>query len=148
MAETDPKVMSLVEAALAKDPAVSVQELYDMAKKSKRSIRQMSLRQFHARYPLQIKRKKGNAARKRRRATGAPQYRAGAARRAKSATPHSTRSAAAAMDPDAGTMDRDAVRSTLLGFASDLAAAHSRSDAVGVVANVDKYVAQIERACR
>lgn len=135
MAETDPKVMSLVETALAKNPAVSVQELYDLAKKSKRSIRQMSLRQFHARYPLQIKRKKGNSARKRRARKGsAPRYRTGAARKAKSGA--------------AGSMDRDAVRTTLLGFASDLAAADSRSDAVNVVASVDKYVAQIERACR
>ncbi len=62
MAETDPKVMSLVEAALAKDPNASVETLYDMAKKSSRAIGKMNLRQFHARYPLQVKRRKNKAA--------------------------------------------------------------------------------------
>lgn len=135
MAETDPKVMSLVETALVNNPAVSVQELYDMAKRTKRSIRQMSLRQFHARYPLQIKRKKGNSARKRSR------------KAVRSAGPTSPGTAAPMREVRfAGSVDRDAVRTTLLGFASDLAAADSRSEAVKIVASVDKYVAQIERA--
>jgi hypothetical protein len=133
MAETDPKVMSLVETALVENPAVSVQELYDMAKRTKRSIKQMTLRQFHARYPLQIKRKKGNSARKR-------------ARKAGRSVGVTTRSAGTRSARAAGGVDRDAVRTALLGFASDLAAADSRSEAVNVVASVDKYVAQIERA--
>lgn len=135
MAETDPKVMSLVETELVKNPAVSVQELYDMAKRTKRSIKQMTLRQFHARYPLQIKRKKGNGVRKRARKAGRT---VGATTRDATTSTRSTRSA--------GGVDRDAVRTALLGFASDLAAADSRSEAVNVVASVDKYVAQIERA--
>lgn len=138
MAETDPRVMSLVEAALEKNPAVSVQDLYDMAKKKKRSISSMTLRQFHARYPLQIKRKKNKAkgGTRRRKTTRVATSRVRSASRAKSPSRRAAPS---------GTFDRDAVRATLLGFASDLAAADSRSDAVAVVASVDRYVDQIER---
>ena len=141
MSETDPNVMSLVETALKKNPAVSVQELYDMAKKKKRSISSMTLRQFHARYPLQIKRRKGTrkkaSTRARKVVRTAARRTSGAVRRATTLGRHSS---------DATVLDRDAVRATLLAFASDLAAAESRSNAVSVVASVDRYVDQIERA--
>lgn len=137
MAETDPRVMSLVEAALKKNPAVSVQDLYDMAKKKKRSISSMTLRQFHARYPLQIKRKKNKR-------KGGPRRRK-TTRVAASRTRSAGAKAPSRRAAPSGTFDRDAVRATLLGFASDLAAADSRSDAVAVVASVDRYVDQIEK---
>ena len=63
MAATDPKVMALVASELEKNPDVSVEDLYSMAKKANRGVARMSRRQFHARYPLQIKRKQGAAKR-------------------------------------------------------------------------------------
>ena len=57
MATVDDKVMSAVEAALKKDPDVSVDELFAMAKGISPSVGKLSKRQFHAQYPLQVKRR-------------------------------------------------------------------------------------------
>ena len=65
MAKTDDKVMAVVEKELEKDPDASVQDLYDKAKSVKSAIGKLTLRQFNARYPLQVKRKKSARARSR-----------------------------------------------------------------------------------
>jgi hypothetical protein len=59
VAKTDEKVMRMVEAELGKNPDASVDELFDKAKGLNSGVARMSRRQFHARYPLQVKRKKG-----------------------------------------------------------------------------------------
>jgi len=51
----------MVERMLAKNPDVSVGALFDKAKGMDSSIRRLSRRQFHARYPLQVKRRLGRA---------------------------------------------------------------------------------------
>jgi hypothetical protein len=58
MAATNPKVMAMIEAELAKDPSISNEALLQKAKKVDRSVGQLSARQFNARYPLQVKRRK------------------------------------------------------------------------------------------
>lgn len=68
MATVDEKIRAAVAAALKKNPQATVDELYDLGKSISRSVAKMNKRQFHARYPLQIKRKAKIAARK---ATGA-----------------------------------------------------------------------------
>lgn len=124
MSKVDEKVMAAVEAALKKDPKASVGDLYEMAKGVSSGIGRLSKRQFHARYPLQIKRKMKPSRAKKRRAAKKP------AKRGRKAT-------AAAMSP------RDSVRGIMLKFAADLAAAEARKDAVRVVAGVDRYVDDI-----
>jgi len=61
VANTEPKIMAMVERMLAKNPDVSVGALFDKAKGMDSSIRRLSRRQFHARYPLQVKRRLGRA---------------------------------------------------------------------------------------
>lgn len=121
MADINPKVMDAVEKELKKNPDASVDELLEVARKVDGSVTELTKRQFHARYPLQVKRKmnppKRRASRKRASRKG---------KRAKPAENH-----------------RDQVRDIFLRFASDLAAAEERKAVVRVVAGVDKYVDQV-----
>ena len=122
MSDVDEKVLAAVEATLAKNPKASVDDLFEVAKGVNRSISALTKRQFHARYPLQIKRK-----------LNPPR-----GRRARRAKPGPRRGRGARNDSV-----RDAVRTTLLRFASDLAAADDRKSLVHVVAGVDRYVAEV-----
>lgn len=122
MSDVDQEVLAAVEAALAQDANASVDELFEVAKGVNRSVSTLTKRQFHARYPLQIKRKL------------APRRRG----RAKQPSRRGRQASANSM--------RDAVRATLLKFASDLAAADDRKSLVHVVANVDRYVGDVLKA--
>ena len=59
---TDPEVMSWVEGQLKDNPDVSVDELLEGAVKLNAGIAELTKRQFHARYPLQVKRAARRAA--------------------------------------------------------------------------------------
>lgn len=126
MSQIDTKVMTFVEEALAENPSISTTDLYDAARKKSKAIANLSIRQFNARYPLQIKRRQSLDARPSR-------ARAGGARRGR------------------GRRGRDeqrmqAVRKVFLRFAEDLSAAEARKDLVHVLANMDSYVADAYKA--
>lgn len=123
MADIDEKVLGAVEEALRKNPQATVDELFALATSVNGAVASLSKRQFHARYPLQIKRKMAPAKPRKPRSRG-PGRGAGRPRATTPAT-------------------RDAVRATLLRFASDLTAAEARKDLVKVVAGVDRYVDEI-----
>ncbi|HSW31285.1 MAG TPA: hypothetical protein VLH75_17495 [Longimicrobiales bacterium] len=125
MSDIDPKVLSAVEAALEKHPEATVDELFAVALEVSKDVAGLSKRQFHARYPLQVKRK-----------LSPPRP-----RRPRQARPRVKRS----RKPADGSV-RAAVRATLLQFASDLAAAEARKDLVRVVASVDRYVDEVLKA--
>lgn len=125
MAKNAEKVMQFVEKELDKNPDAATTDLYEKAKKVDAGVADLTLRQFNARFPLQVKRKKSAAAParpKRARAKPRPQARRGAAAR------------------------REAVRTALLKFASDLSAAEERKDLVRVMSQVDGYVDQVMKA--
>lgn len=126
MSEIDEKVLHAVEAALSKDPKATVDELFEMAKRVNGAVAGLSKRQFHARYPLQVKRKLAPPKPRR------PKKARGAPRRSRKT-------------PSNGSV-RDAVRASLLKFASDLAGAEARKDLVRVVAGVDRYVDEVLKA--
>lgn len=126
MANVDEKVLAAVESALKKNPEASVDELYDMAKGISSGVGKLSKRQFHARYPLQIKRKMRPTKRRK------PSKRKAASRRRGS--------------PKTDGSARDAVRQSFLKFASELAAAEARKDVVKVLAGVDHYVDAVLKA--
>ena len=134
MAKTDENVMRMVEQELAKDPDVSVEDLFAKAKGMKSGIARMTRRQFHARYPLQVKRRLGRG-RKRRKTTKRGR-KAGAAK----ATHGRGRPRVAASD------GRDAVRQVFLHFAQDLTAAEARKDLWKVFQQVDRYVDEAVKA--
>ncbi len=125
MSDIEQKVLSAVEAALEKNPDATVDELFALAQGVSPAVAGLSKRQFHARYPLQVKRKLSPPKpRRARRAKGRP--RGGR--------------------KTAGTGSREAVRACFLKFASDLAAAEARKDLVRVVAGVDRYVDEVLKA--
>ncbi len=131
MAKTDERVMKMVEQELAKNPDVSVEQLFEKAKGVNSGVARMSRRQFHARYPLQVKRRKGGG---RKRKAGAR----------KSGVTRGRTAAARGTD-----RSRDAVRQVFLRFAQDVAAAaESPKDLVKLIVNVDRYVDDAVRARR
>ena len=126
MADIDSKVLAAVESALKDNPSATVDELFELAQKVNESIADLSKRQFHARYPLQVKRKLSPPkARKARRSRSAAKKGSGGA--------------------DANGA-REAVRASFLKFAADLAGAEARKDVVRVVAGVDRYVDEVLKA--
>jgi len=118
--------LKAVEVALKDNPKATVDELFEIAQGVNKAVAELSKRQFHARYPLQVKRKL--SPRRPRR----PRKPKAGARRARKA-------------PANGPV-RDAVRAIFLKFASDLAAADARKDLVRVVAGVDRYVDEVLKA--
>lgn len=126
MANSDEKVYAAVETALKKNPAASVDELFDMARGVNAAVGKLTKRQFHARYPLQVKRRMNPTRRRRKTRTGA--------------APRGRRAGA-----KNGSV-RESVRSTFLQFAGDLAGAEARKDVVKVVASVDRYVDEVLKA--
>lgn len=126
MAESDEKVMALVERALKKKPDASVDELYEKAKAANPDIGKLTNRQFNARYPLQVKRKNKSRT--------SPRTRRGSARRAPGRP---------APRADAGETQREKVRAVFLAFATDVVSADDRKELVKVLATVDKYVDRV-----
>ncbi len=135
MAKTDSKVMAFVEAELERNPTIEVKDLFEMVKEEHRSVRSLDLRQFNARYPLQVKRRKGGGRRRRRR----PATERAAARS------QTNGNGSAVTNGNGG---RDAVRTTLLSFATDVTAAEDKKELVEVLAGVDRYVDEVWKATR
>ena len=129
MAEVDEKVMTFVEETLEKRPKIQLEELFEKAKRVSDSVRDLSKRQFNARYPLQVKRRRSQASRGkavRRKGRGSSARAAGSARRRQGS-----------IGP------RESVRQVFLQFATDITGAEDRKDLVRVLASVDAYVDQV-----
>jgi hypothetical protein len=128
VAEVDQKVMKFVEDTLKRSPTMRNEELFERVKKAHPSMRKLGNRQFNARYPLQVKR---------RRALG-ERVRGGVQKKSPPSTSTPRRKPRATPETP-----RDAVRQVLFDFATDLAAAEDRKDLVQVLAGVDAYVDQV-----
>jgi len=126
--EIDEKAMKFVEDTLKKNPKIQLDELFQRTKKVSSSIGRLSKRQFNARYPLQVKRRKALAVRGR--GTG----------RKKAAAPQGR---PPGKPPVQSSAPRDMVRQVFFQFARDIAAAEERKDLVKVLAGVDHYVDQV-----
>ena len=137
MAEVNEKVMAWVEAELEKNPGVASGELFETAKGRFPSIASLSVRQFHARYPLQVKRRAGAAA-GRRKKRAKPRA---SARKKPVARP--TGSKARSRGKSADQDSREAVRGVLMAFATELASAEAKADVVKVLAGADRYVDEV-----
>lgn len=124
MAETNEKVMDMVRQTIMKTPDIGTNELYKKAQKVDSSIGELTLRQFHARYPLQVKRKMAAASGKTRRRKSRRRSRRGA------------------------EVDRAAIREGLVGFAREVSAAGDAGTAevIDAMQSVDQYVEKIVKA--
>ena len=127
------RVMEFVERELKKNPKIGSSDLFKKAKKVSRSVSGMTIRQFHAKYPLQVKRRL--APKKPRKPAKARKPRQSPARK-----PTRRRAAKTAGG------NRDAIRVVLLSFAKDLSAAESQLATIEVLANLDKYVDRVVKA--
>src|SRR5262245_12491122 len=101
--------MRMVEQELGKNPDASVDELFDKAKKVNAGVARMTRRQFHARYPLQVKRRKGAGRRGRKGRKGGKKAMAAKAGRRGPGRPRGSR-----------RDGNDAVRQVFLRFAQDV----------------------------
>ena len=128
MPEVDERVMSFVEGVLTKDPGIQLEDLFAQTRKAYRSIGTLSKRQFNARYPLQVKRRRALALKG-----------SGGGRAKAQPTRTKGRGTSSSAEP------RDMVRQVLLRFATDIAAAEERKDLVKVLAGVDGYVDDVMR---
>lgn len=132
MAETNEKVMALVESEIRKNPKVSNDELFEKARKVDKSVADLSRRQFHARYPLQVRRGFSLGGR----AAEAPREAPAKVKAAAGTVAKST----------AGDADRAVVRGVLVQFARDVAAADDKAAVLAVMGDVDKYVDRVVKA--
>ncbi len=160
MAKISDRVMEMVRREIGKNPDVTSGTLYDQARKLDRSISSLDLRQFHARYPLQVRRSmkggKRKAAAKRAgrppatvaaapiiRRRGRPPKNAALAAVSAAAVPASKAAAA----PRAGTAtDRNALRNVLLEFAGVVARAENKVDVITVIGGLEGWVDRIMKA--
>lgn len=130
MAETNEKVMKMVRDELKKNPDAENKDLYQKATNVDDSIGELSLRQFHARYPLQVKRqlaqKKGGT-------------------RGKKKKKKSTRTRSKKRSRGSGA-DREAIRGTLLQFAKDVSSAGDKAEMIDLLTSVDEYVDDVVKA--
>lgn len=141
MADVNEKVMTMVEKELARAPETSTTDLHELAKKVDPAMEELSVRQFHARYPLQVKRKKSLAK--------------GGGRRKKSRSGDSgkrgggRRGGAGGGGTGAATA-RSEVHAVLIEFAKEVSSANDRGPTamLDVISNLDGWVARIEKVRR
>lgn len=122
-ATVNPKVLSYVRSALKRNPDRTNQSLYEKASEMDPEIVKMSLRRFHALYPLQVKREIA-----RERQKNDPNYRRKPRAKGRKRTKE---------------LDRGFIRDVLLDLASKVAQAQSNADVISVVGDVDTYVERI-----
>lgn len=128
MPATNEKVMEMVRKQLDANPDAENRDLYEKAQKIDASIGDLSLRQFHARYPLQVKRKRAAKSRSKKGGRKGGGRRKAAKKKAKAA---------------AGSVDRETIRSTLLRFARDVSAAEGKAETIDLLSKVDDYVEDV-----
>jgi hypothetical protein len=174
MADSNQRVMDLVRREIAKNPGVSSEALFAKAKKVDSSLGRLSTRQFHAKYPLQVKRalkRAGDRAKAAipvkktrgpgKRGPGRPRKittKRGPGRPRKSTTqgvpgrrpgrPPGSGASSVSTPAAASSSSRDAVRALLLQFASDVAGAPGKPEVVKVLTTVDRLVDRLIQAAR
>ena len=128
-------VMEYVERTLEANPGIANADLFAGAREIDPYVGQLTGRQFHAKYPLQVK-----------------------ARLARAAAPEPTTppepeapTAEESTDADAPPLkagDPVVVRRLLLDLAKELASAESKAEVIEVMARLDDYVAEVMEAAR
>ena len=128
-------VMEFVERTLEANPGVKNADLFAGAREIDPSVAELSGRQFHAKYPLQVKARLAKAAAPEPEPPPAPEV------------PESEELTAPEA-PSAVAGDPLAVRRLLLDLAKELATAESKAEVIEVMARLDDYVAEIMEAAQ
>jgi hypothetical protein len=140
--------MEFVETALDRDPDIQLHELFRQARGVSDSIQGLSKRQFNARYPLQVKRRRAQAAGRKNRVAKKKVQPEGRPRRSREASKAAGHRPASKTDAHFEPTARDNVRQVFLRFATDIVGAEERKDLVKVLANVDEYVDRVLKGSR
>lgn len=119
------KAMQAVRETLDANPDAETQELFERAKEADASIEDLSLRQFNARYPLQVKRQMSAGGD----GSGLEDQ--------EEPSSHETKKMAS---------QREAIRKGMLRFAHDVARAEGKAQLIDVFTAVDAYVDKIVEA--
>jgi len=128
-------VMEYVERTLEANPGIANADLFAGAREIDPSVGQLSARQFHAKYPLQVKARLAKAAAPKPKPPPEPEV----------PTAQETAEAGA---PPKQVGDPVAVRRLLLDRAKELASAEGKAEVIEVMARLDDYVAEIMEAAR
>lgn len=128
-------VMEYVERTLEANPGIANADLFAGAREIDPSVGQLTGRQFHARYPLQVKARLARSAAPEAKTPPEPEV-------------PTAEETAAADAPPVETGDPVAVRRLLLDLAKELASAESKAEVIEVMARLDEYVAEIMKAAR
>ena len=136
MADVNEKVMEMVRKELDENPDAENKDLYRKATEVDDSIEDLSLRQFHARYPLQVKRQRAQKKGGRKKKKKKKKKRKGSRTKARSGGRGGSGSGP----------DREAIRGTLLQFAKDVSAAEGKAEMIDLLTSVDGYVDQVVEA--
>ncbi|WP_420438320.1 hypothetical protein [Candidatus Palauibacter sp.] len=128
-------LMEFVERTLEANPGVANADLFARAREIDPSVAELSARQFHAKYPLQVKARLARAAAPKPKTPPEPEV------------PESEESTAPEA-PSAVAGDPLAVRRLLLDLAKELANAESKADVIEVMARLDDHVAKIMEAAQ
>ncbi|CAN5697941.1 hypothetical protein BH23GEM6_BH23GEM6_18420 [soil metagenome] len=145
MAEHNQQVMQLVVDELEKDPAAGLEFLYERAKSVDPSIGELSLRQFHARYPLQVKRRRSRAAGRQKASSPRKKKQSETSEEKRKAPRVRKQRQHSASDPGGQTLNREEVRALFIEFAMDFASAESRIEIVRAISSVDSYVDRLSK---
>ena len=139
-------VMEFVVRTLEADPGISNADLFAAAREIDASVADLTARQFHAKYPLQVKARLARDAAAKSEAPPEPEAPPAVEMAVEDAPP--VEEVAAAEAGPAGTGDPAAVRRLLLDLAKELANAESQADTIEVMARLDDYVAEIMKAAQ
>ena len=113
------RIMDLVRRLLRKEEELSTREMQERAAEIDPGVEELSTRQFHARYPLQVKRKLSSMKSKMKgRSDGS-------------------------RAPEGADERREVVREALLDFAKAVAGAEDRGEVIDVLTRVDEYVDRV-----
>lgn len=138
-------VLEYVTRTLKENPGVKNAELFAGACEIDASVAELSARQFHAKYPLQVKRRLAAAAAEAPAAV-APSVAEPAPAAAPPPPPPPPPPPAEA--PSVGDGDAAAIRGLLISLARELANAGTQAETIEVMARLDGYVDDIMQAAR
>ncbi|MCY3600968.1 MAG: hypothetical protein OXN85_13460 [Gemmatimonadetes bacterium] len=137
-------VLAYVTRVLKRNPGVKNAELFAGACEIDASVAELSPRQFHAKYPLQVKRRLAAAEAPKPAAPAVAEPAPAVAEPAPAAAPP----APAAEAPAMGGGDAAAVRGLLLSLVRELANAETQAETIEVMARLDGYVNDVMQAAR
>ena len=133
-----------MERTLEANPGIANADLFAGAREIDPSVGQLTGRQFHAKYPLQVKARLARASAPEPKTPPEPEV-------ATAEEPIAPDVSAAAGDPEApptGAGDPLTVRRLLLDLSKELVNAESKAEVIEVMARLDNYVAEIMEAAR